>query len=485
MVFSSPIFLFLFLPGLLASYFVVRSELRNLVLLLASLLFYVWGEGVYVAVLLGSILLNYGFGRILERLEGKHAARALLALAVAVNMASIAVFKYANFFVDNLNALLSYLHLRAITLAPVHLPLGISFFTFQALAYVVDVYRRDVKAERNLLDFALYKTLFPQLIAGPIVRYRDVAAELPQRRVGLDAFASGVRRFITGLAKKVLLANPLALAADRIFDLPAGGLTPGLAWLGIVCYSLQIYFDFSGYSDMAIALGRMFGFRFPENFDSPYVARSVTEFWRRWHISLSTWFRDYLYIPLGGNRHGRVRTYFNLAIVFFLCGLWHGASWNFIVWGLLHGSFLIAERAGLGRCLEALWAPLRHAYLLLIVLVTWVFFRATSMASALGYLAAMAGVASATEFEPPPHPYLSGELIVALTVALVLALRLLPGMRWAQDASELAESRAYRLNPVLREGLGLIGAMGHMALLVACAAQLASGTHNPFIYFRF
>jgi alginate O-acetyltransferase complex protein AlgI len=489
MVFSSPIFLFLFLPVLLAASFSARAELRNPILLLASLFFYVWEEGVYVAVLLTSIGLNYAFGLLLERCGtgsgGRRGAGLVLGLAVAANLALIAAFKYANFFADNLNVMLAWLHLRPIALAPVHLPLGISFFTFQALSYVIDVYRRDVAAQRNLVDFALYKTLFPQLIAGPIVRYRDVAAQLSERSITLDGFAEGVRRFIFGLAKKMLLANPLAVAADGIFGIPANGLTPGLAWLGIVCYSLQIYFDFSGYSDMAIGLGRMFGFRFPENFDDPYASRSVTEFWRRWHISLSRWFRDYLYIPLGGNRRGRARTDFNLLVVFLLCGLWHGASWNFILWGSLHGAFLIVERKGMGRRLESLWTPLRHAYLLLVVLVTWVFFRASTVAYALAYLSALAGFAAGAGIDHYVGLYLNAELVAALVAASALAV---PAWR---DVGRLRGpivgwlGGGPRMSAAYASALDLAGVAAQMALLVACAAQLASGTHNPFIYFRF
>ncbi len=488
MVFSSPIFLLLFLPVVLGFYFASPARLRNLVLTLASLFFYVWGEGVFVAVLLVSIGLNYLFGLALDRFRERGvAARSIVALAVAANLALIGWFKYANFLVDNLNVLLGRAHLPSVELAPVHLPLGISFFTFQALSYVVDVYRRDVAAQRNLLDFALYKTLFPQLIAGPIVRYRDVAAELPGlgRRVSIDAFANGASRFILGLAKKTLIANPLSVAADGVFNTPDGSLTPGLAWLGIVCYSLQIYFDFSGYSDMAIGLGRMFGFTFPENFNYPYIARSVTEFWRRWHMSLSSWFRDYLYIPLGGNRRGRARTLFNLLIVFCLCGLWHGASWTFIVWGLLHGFFLVLERLGLGRWLERRGAPVRHAYLLMVVLVTWVFFRATSLGHAFAYLSAMAGFAGGDGWESYPGLYLHPELILALGLALIGAMPVLPALARYRDRVLSGVEHRPRLAATLASSLDL-GAVGlQMVLLVASAAQLASGTHNPFIYFRF
>jgi alginate O-acetyltransferase complex protein AlgI len=487
MVFSSPIFLFLFLPILLGLYFTVRTELRNPVLLLGSLFFYLWGEGRYVTVLLVSIVMNYVFGLWLERTSGRGrgAARRVLTLAVAANLALIAVFKYANFLVDNLNLGLAALSFRPIHLAPVHLPLGISFFTFQALSYVVDVYRRDVRAQRSLLDFALYKTLFPQLIAGPIVRYRDVASELTERTVAFEAFAEGIRRFILGLAKKMLLANPLAVAADGVFGVPADGLTPGLAWLGIVCYSLQIYFDFSGYSDMAIGLGRMFGFTFPENFDYPYVARSVTEFWRRWHLSLSSWFRDYLYIPLGGNRRGPVRTYINLVIVFFLCGLWHGASWTFIAWGVLHGAFLVAERMGLGRRLEALWAPLRHMYLLAVVGLAWVFFRAATLTYAFAYLAALAGFAHGTGIEFSPRTYWNAELVLALSVAMVAAMPVLSWWAAVRSAALARLAGVPRLASACMTTLALLTVAVQMVLLVASVAQLASGTHNPFIYFRF
>lgn len=484
MLFSSPFFLFLFLPLLLAIYFAARPELRNAILLAGSLFFYLWGEGLYVGVLLASIGFNYLFGLLLERFAGRAVERALLIAAVAGNLGLIVAYKYPNFLVDNLNVLLAAVGFQTIALEPVHLPLGISFFTFQALSYVVDVYRRDVKAQRSLVDFALYKTLFPQLIAGPIVRYRDVAAELPARSVDIDSFAWGVRRFINGLAKKMLLANPVAVAADGVFNASTDELTFGVAWLGIACYSLQIYFDFSGYSDMAIGLGRMFGFRFPENFDHPYTARSVTEFWRRWHMSLSSWFRDYLYIPMGGNRRGAVRTYLNLATVFLLCGLWHGASWNFIVWGGLHGGLLIAERMGLGRRLERARAVYRHVYLLLMIAITWVFFRATTLAGAMGYLAAMAGLGHGRGESVYLARYVDSLLVLAMSVGIVSCLPIGPRLSaaWQAAWSRLRGGRPWPLGAEIR---ALLGVVAHMALLAACAARLASGTHNPFIYFRF
>ncbi|MGD8365986.1 MAG: MBOAT family O-acyltransferase, partial [Desulfobacterales bacterium] len=319
MLFSSIIFLFQFLPLCLLLYFLAGKRLRNLLLLIASLVFYAWGESYYVLLMLVSILVNYLCGLMIDRYRGRQAARGFLIAAIAFNVLSISVFKYANFLVDNLNTLLSQIGAGPIELAPIHLPIGISFFTFQAMSYAVDVYRRDAPVQRNPLNIGLYIALFPQLIAGPIIRYHNIAAQLIRRRVRLDDLSYGIERFVVGLGKKVLIANQVAIIADQVFSFPYETLTPGVAWLGVLCYTLQIYFDFSGYSDMAIGLGRMFGFHFLENFNYPYISRSIREFWRRWHISLSSWFRDYLYIPLGGNHRGPLRTYLNLLIVFFLC----------------------------------------------------------------------------------------------------------------------------------------------------------------------
>jgi len=347
MLFSEPVFVFLFLPLLLLGYALTPRAAQNTLLLLASLLFYAWGEGFFVLVMLGSIAFNYLVGLLLEAGRGRRRLRPLaLLLGVAGNLALLIVFKYAGFLVTNLNLLLAGLKLPALPVPALHLPIGISFFTFQAMSYVIDVYRDRIPVQKHPLRIALYIALFPQLIAGPIVRYQHIARQLTRRVVTRPGLAEGIRRFILGLGKKMLLANVLAVPVDKIFAIPAHQLTTSVAWLGVVCYALQIYFDFSGYSDMAIGLGRMFGFRFLENFRYPYLARTITDFWRRWHISLSSWFRDYVYIPLGGNRRGPLRTYRNLVIVFLLCGLWHGASWTFVAWGLFHGLFLAIERLG-------------------------------------------------------------------------------------------------------------------------------------------
>ena len=348
MLFTEPTFLFLFLPLLLALYFATFSREHgsygNALLLVASVIFYAKGGGAFTWLMLASITFNYWMGIAVDRARASDRAKAVLAFAVTVNLIVLGIFKYANFFADNVNTLFLALGANPIVVPRVLLPIGISFYTFHAISYVVDVYRGDAIAQKSPVHAALYLLLFPQLIAGPIIRYRDLADQLARRTVTVDDFAYGVRRFVIGLGKKVLVANVVAAPADAIFTMPLAQLSTGHAWLGLVCYTLQIYFDFSGYSDMAIGLGRMFGFRFPENFRWPYIARSVQEFWRRWHISLSTWFRDYLYVPLGGNRGTPARTYANLVTVFFLCGLWHGASWNFVIWGLWHGAFLVVER---------------------------------------------------------------------------------------------------------------------------------------------
>jgi len=342
-LFTEPTFLFLFLPVLLALYFATgrreHGEYGNWLLVVFSVIFYASGGGSFTLLILGSIAFNYVLAIAIDRRRGTRRSKALLAAAVATNLIVLGIFKYANFFADNVNTLFLALGVRPIVIPRVFLPIGISFFTFHAISYVVDVFRGDATAQKSPAHAALYLLLFPQLIAGPIIRYRDLADQLARRIVSIEDFAYGVRRFIIGLAKKVLIANVVAGPADQIFALPLAELSPGHAWLAIVCYTLQIYFDFSGYSDMAIGLGRMFGFRFPENFRWPYIAQSVQEFWRRWHISLASWFRDYLYKPLGGNRVSPGRTYVNLVTVFFLCGLWHGASWNFVVWVCGTGCF--------------------------------------------------------------------------------------------------------------------------------------------------
>ena len=481
MVFSSTIFLFFFLPLTLLAYFVVGPRGRNAILLAASLLFYAWGETVYLLVMLFSIAANYLFGLLIDqaRQRGRR-GRLAFVFAVATNLGLLGFFKYANFFVDNLNQLLQVLGAAPVEVGRVHLPIGISFFTFQALSYIIDLYRDETRVQRSLLNFALYKALFPQLIAGPIVRYRDVAREIERRTVSLHDFASGVQRFIIGLGKKVLIANVMGRAADTIFATPAETLPATLAWTGAIAFMLQIYFDFSGYSDMAIGLGRMFGFHFLENFNYPYIARSVREFWRRWHISLSTWFRDYLYIPLGGNRHGPVRTGANLLLVFLLCGLWHGASWTFLIWGVYHGIFLVLERVpAVRRLLDRLPAPVQHAYVLLVVLVGWVFFRADTFAHALAYLEAM------VDFSRPP--LFNSQLFLALNneFSLTLAAAVIGSTPVFMLLQRWRAGRPIVPAPAMRwlAATAQVGSLGFV--LVYSIAAVLGGAHNPFLYFRF
>lgn len=483
MVFSSVTFLFFFLPAALGLYF-CSGKHKNLLLLAASLLFYAWGEGIYLLVMLASITVNYGCGRLMFSFaRNSEPSKMVLALAIVYNFSVLAFFKYSNFLVENLNHILQTIQLPEIQLNPVHLPIGISFFTFQAVSYLVDVYKGKVAPQKNLVNLGLYIALFPQLIAGPIVRYHDIAKALVSRRVDIDDFAQGVQRFIFGLSKKVLLANPLALVADKIFALPANELTTPLAWLGALCYTLQIYYDFSGYSDMAIGLGRMFGFRFLENFNYPYISKSIQEFWRRWHISLSSWLRDYLYIPLGGNRHGSLRTYCNLLTVFLICGLWHGASWTFICWGLYHGFFLILERTPLGALQQKLWSPLRYILTIFIVVLGWVLFRSDTLGNALQYTAIMLGAAEENNFQLL-YLYINSKLIFELTMAVLFSAPLFQLSLHQKD--RFMTAHLHNKDTSYYEIFFQCTRIGGLTLLTYFSViSLAAGAYNPFIYFRF
>lgn len=477
MLFSSPIFIFIFLPITLALYFFTPNRYKNLLLLLVSLIFYAWGEVLYILLMLLSILANFGFGLAIDKSRLSSSPKLWLVLGVSFNLLLLIVFKYANFLVDNLNYIFLYVSLPTITIEAIQLPLGISFFTFQAMSYIIDVYRDEAKVQKKFSNIALYIAFFPQLVAGPIVRYHDVAQQIVFRRVDSALFVSGIQRFSMGLAKKMLIANPLGQVADAVFSLPGNELGLALVWVGIVCYALQIYFDFSGYSDMAIGLGRMFGFRFLENFNYPYIAQSLQDFWRRWHMSLSGWFRDYLYIPLGGNRKSSARTYVNLFLVFLLCGLWHGASWNFVVWGMIHGLFLAIERAGLDRQLSRLWPVFRHAYTLVVVCVAWVFFRAEELPYALTYVETMLGFGDRGVVLGQISPLLyQPDLVVALIVGVVLATPIYP---WFSKIL---------VNPRIAGMPGLAFASQFFLITGALALSflaIASTTYNPFIYFRF
>jgi alginate O-acetyltransferase complex protein AlgI len=480
-VFASPIFLFLFLPLTLAAYFAFPRAWRNAVLLVASLAFYAWGEARYLPLIVGSVAFNWFMGGAIGRAADARARKRWLVVAIAGNLAALMLFKYANFAVANVNALAPVLAITPLAVAAIPLPLGISFFTFHAISYVVDVYKRNAEPERNIPRFALYILLFPQLIAGPIIRWRDIAAQLPARDQRVADFAWGTRRFLLGLGKKVLIANTLGRTADAIFDLPANDLTTPLAWLGLACYTLQIYFDFSGYSDMAIGLMRMFGFRILENFNYPYIARSIREFWRRWHISLSNWFRDYLYIPLGGNQRGERRAYANLIIVFLLCGLWHGASWPFVLWGIWHGLFLVAERAGVDSFLRRSGPVafiLSHAYAMGVVMGGWVLFRCDTLAHAIDYFQALAGFSQGNSVQHPVAQYLDPLVAFTLIVAAVFSTPLARRIGLWRDS--LTTRPGLIATGVLGADIAWLAGVGILA-----SAFLAAGTYNPFIYFRF
>ncbi len=471
MLFSSAVFLFIFLPAVLLGYYLLRGQrVRNLLLLAASLFFYAWGEPVYVFLMIFSICANYVLGRSIGGHQNS-ARKGLLILAAALNLGILFVFKYLDFTIENLNALLG---LR-VPPAGLKLPIGISFFTFQALSYCIDVYRGTAEVQKNILDLGLYISFFPQLIAGPIVRYNTVAEQISNRTVDAEGFQQGVRRFVIGLSKKILLANNLSIAAERAFVLAgAGELSAAMAWLGSVSYTLQIYFDFSGYSDMAIGLGRMFGFRFEENFNYPYISRSVSEFWKRWHISLGRWFRDYIYFPLGGSRTGRIRLLRNLFAVWLFTGIWHGAAWQFIVWGLMYGVLVAFEKlSGIpericSRAGRTLYAMLT----LLIVNAGWVLFGAESFHSALYQLGAMLGIRTASS--PAEAGFLFRESWVFLAAGIFfstpLASRLVTKLRTGREDQPL---------------FSLGEAAVCLLLLVLCVSYLAMGSHNPFIYFTF
>ena len=467
MVFSSMMFLLFYLPAVLAVYYLAPNKLKNLVLFVFSLLFYAWGEPVYVGLMIFSTVLDYTCGLTAERFRGTRKAKIALLVSVVVNLSLLGVFKYAHFLIATVNSVFGC----ALPLLGLPLPIGISFYTFQTMSYTIDVYRGDTKAQRNIISFGAYVSLFPQLIAGPIVRYQTIAEQMDRRTHSSDQFSLGVRRFVCGLAKKVLLANNIGLLWNTISQTDAANLTLLSAWLGLIAFSFQIYFDFSGYSDMAIGLGKMFGFDFMENFNYPYISTSIREFWRRWHISLSTWFREYLYIPLGGNRKGQVRTYINLLIVFFATGLWHGAGATFIIWGLYHGLFLVVERMGLGKLLEKnCFRGLNHIYTALVVVVGWVFFRADTLADAKVILHQM------FTWENGIYP---ASLFVNRKVIFLAVLGVL--------LSGIVQSICPKLREHLyeKEVTKTVDIVIMAVLLFLCTMYLVSSTYNPFIYFRF
>ena len=461
MVFSSLPFLFFYLPVVLLIYKLSPLKLRNLFLLIASLFFYGWGEPIYILIMFASILIDYTHGMLVERWrENDKKARMAVASSVFFNLALLVFFKYYDFLAGSINAVTGL----SLPLLGIPLPIGISFYTFQTMSYTIDVYRKDAPVQKNIITFGAFVTLFPQLIAGPIIQYKSVAEQLMSRKDDLEKFVSGVQRFCIGAAKKVLLANAIGQLWD--LSLASENLTVLGGWLGLMAYAFQIYFDFSGYSDMAIGLGRMFGFEFIENFNYPYISRSVVEFWKRWHISLTDWFRQYVYFPLGGNRVSKPKWIRNILIVWLLTGIWHGAGWNFLLWGLYYAIFMLAERLLIGKWLEKLPVALRHVYTMFVVLIGWALFAVEDMAHLGRYLASCFGGAplidSATIYN----------LVSYLPMLVILCVAATPLCKnlWQR----LGERTQQILTPILM-----------LAALILCTASLVDASYNPFLYFRF
>lgn len=484
MVFSSFVFLLAFLLLVLLIYYVCPGKVRNLVLLVASLLFYAWGEPVYVLIMLFSTVFDYTNGRLIEYFQNKNRpgkAKVVLVIDLVGNLGILGFFKYADFVIGNINSITG----AGLTLLHIALPIGISFYTFQTMSYTIDVYRKVVPAQHNIVAFATYVTLFPQLIAGPIVQYKTVAAELSDRKVTLTDFSEGAFRFTIGLAKKVLLANQIGSLWDTISQLHQ--MSAATAWLGAIAYSFQIYFDFSGYSDMAIGLGKMFGFHFLENFNFPYMSKTITEFWRRWHISLSSWFREYVYIPLGGNRKGMGRQLFNIMVVWMLTGLWHGANWNFVLWGIYYGILLMFEKLFLLKWLKKAPAWIGHIYSMFLVVIGWTIFAQTDMSQLGRYLKTMFGIGAHGGADADFFYFLSTNavLLILLVVCSIDHRFWLRKVCKKSVASENAENDNIYQWCEQSRGVTYAKPVIMIVLLVVSFAFLVGDSYNPFLYFRF
>ncbi len=471
MVFSSLLFLFRFLPIVMILYFILPRKFRNALLFISSLIFYAWGEPVYVTLMIFSTIVDYTHGMLVDRFKNQgrmRAARWVVASSMIINLALLGFFKYSDFLISNVNGIFGL----AIPLLNLPLPIGISFYTFQTMSYTVDVYRGDAKVQKNIISFGAYVALFPQLIAGPIVQFKTIAEQLDNRRENFDDFSEGITRFMMGLGKKVLLANNAGIIWDTVLASNLDSLPVLTAWIGILAYSFQIYFDFSGYSDMAIGLGKMFGFHFLENFNYPYISKSITEFWRRWHISLGSWFRDYVYIPLGGNRKGPAKHIINICIVWFLTGVWHGANWNFILWGVYFGALLILEKFFLMKLLKKLPEFVSHIYTLFLVVISWAIFAIEDMTVLGKFLGAMFGRGGSFADSTSMYLLLTNALLFAI---LTLAATPAPKMLAGKLLTKLGETPT---GTVIKN-------VAFVAILVLSTAYLVDASYNPFLYFRF
>lgn len=484
MLFSSLVFLYIFLPIVIIANFLIRKEYRNGLLLISSLIFFAWGGVSFSLILIASVLLNYIIGLLVDKHKANNKSKLYLGIGVIINLAILGIFKYANFAVENINLLFNTYDKELISDPGIILPLGISFYTFQAISYIIDVYREDAKVQRSFFKLALYISFFPQLIAGPIVRYNLIEKQLTHRRNHFTNLTEGIKRFTLGLSKKVLLANQFGLVADQVFNLPINQVSTGTVWIGVISYSFQIYFDFSGYSDMAIGLGRMFGFKLPENFNFPYTAKSVREFWNRWHMTLGQWFRNYLYIPLGGNRGTLLRTIINLLLVFFATSIWHGASWNFVLWGMSHGVFMMLERLGLEKLLKRAGPFIQHAYLLVFIATTWVFFRIEDFSHAFEIVKLMFSF-NFNGLHKGIIPNINNIIFISVSIVAILSAA---GF-WPKLFS--FASKGY--NNITNNNLKLVFSFTKQLIIsgavllgiLVCTVLLISDTYNPFIYFRF
>jgi alginate O-acetyltransferase complex protein AlgI len=493
---SSQNFLFIFLPIVYAAYCLVGVRMRGVVLLLASLYFYACGGIPGFLVFAVFLFLNYFFGIGVDRCLAPEQRRQAITVAVAANLGILVIFKYLGFFGAIFNAMLQPVGVARVQVPQFAIPLGLSFLTFQAIAYLMDVYHQEISPERSLLKFTLAFAFFPKLVAGPIVRMDQIQNALERPEITLDDFVAGFKRIIIGLGKKLILAESLAKAADQVFAIPLNSLTTPVAWLGIICYTLQLYFDFSGYTDMAIGIGRLFGYALPENFNFPYRAKSLTEFWRRWHISLSTWFRDYLYTPLSyalmtekvrlkvaqGRYKTNYRALFSIFVVFTLCGLWHGANWNFLIWGMLHGLFLTLESWKFGKVLKKCWPPLAHLYLVLVVMFCWVFFRIPVFVDALRYLKALSGFGPAGSQLTQLRVYTSIELLLVLAISLICAF---PVATVAKDRFETTFSRLFTAGRTWQQVYLFAEAVMIAAIFLVSLQALSGAVSKPFIYAQF
>lgn len=480
MVFSTSIFIYLFLPITLIIYYLAPKKGKNLIILLSGLLFYSWGEPIYVIVMLISTMIDYFAGLIMNHFEGRKAPRRIcLIVSIVMNLGLLGIFKYSGFIAENINAIagtqlidINNMNFFGIEYLPMNmLPIGISFFTFQSMSYTIDLYLGNVKVQKNPISFAAFVTLFPQIVAGPIVRYDDVAKELDDRSITIDLIYDGIIKFIIGLSKKVLIANSIGALWTSIKATDIANVSVVSSWLGILAFTFQIYFDFSGYSDMAVGLGKMMGFNFPKNFDYPYLSKSISEFWRRWHITLGAWFKSYVYIPLGGNRKGMARTIFNLAVTWFLTGVWHGASWNFILWGTLYGVVIILEKLFLGKLLDKIPDIFGHIYTMLLVILGWVLFDTADLPTAGAYIAKMFGVGGGA-FIDSTAMYQIATYGITFIICIIGCTNL----------PKLAVEALKKKSAVLVNYGGIAVMTG---MFIICAAYLVDQTYNPFLYFNF